>query len=91
MIVLLIILLLIGGPEGFIMTLSGDEFLLKWNPIGWILEDLECSEAPPKCCLPVEPLVMDSTQSTVTAVDFCNDEQLVALTHLGRFLSEKAI
>ena len=85
MTVLLVILLLCGGPEGFIMTLSGDEFLLKWNPIGWILEDFECSKASFQGGLPIEPLVMNGTKSTVTAVDLCSDKQLVALTHSGRF------
>lgn len=67
------------------MTLSGDEFLLNWNLIGWILEDFECSKASSQCGLPIEPLVMNGTQSTVTAIDLCSDKQLVALTHSGRF------
>ena len=78
-------LLLCGGPESFIPTLSGDEFLLKWNLVGWILEDLECSKAPFQCGLPIEPLVMNGRQSTVTTIDLCNDKQLVALPHSGRF------
>ena len=81
MAVLLVIFLPYGGPETFILTLSGDEFLLKWNSVGWISEDLECSEASSQCGLAVKPLVMNSTQGTVTAIDFCNDKQLVALTH----------
>ena len=67
------------------MTLSGDEFLLKWNPIRWILEDFKCSKASFQCGLPIEPLVMNGTQSTVTTIDLCSDKQLVALTHSGRF------
>ena len=85
MTVLLVILLLCVGPEGFIMTLSGDEFLLKWSLIGWILEDFECSKAPFECGLSIEPLVMNGTESTVTAIDLCSDKQLVALTHSGQF------
>ena len=85
MTILVVVFLLCGGPEGFIMTLSGDEFLLKWYLIGWILEDLECSKASSQCGLPIEPLVMNGTQSTITAIDLCSDKQLVALTHSGRF------
>ena len=88
MTVLLVILLLCGGPEGFILTLSGDEFLLKWNLIGRILEDFECSKASSQCGVPIEPLVMNGTQSTVTAIDLCGDKQLVALTNSARVSSE---
>lgn len=81
MAVLVVIFLPYGGPEAFILTLSGDEFLLKWNSVGWFAEYLECSEASSQCGPAVEPLVMNGTQGTVTAIDFCNDKQLVALTH----------
>ena len=83
MTVLLVILLCVG-PEGFIMTLSGDEFLLKRSLIGWILEDSECSKASFQGGLSIEPLVMNGTESTITAIDLCSDKQLVALTHSGR-------
>ena len=59
MAVLLIIFLPYGGPEAFILALSGDEFLLKWNSIGWVSEYLECSEASSQCGLAVEPLIMN--------------------------------
>ena len=41
------------------MTLSGDEFLLEWNFVGWMPEDFEGSKASSQRGLPVEPLVMN--------------------------------
>lgn len=86
MTVFVAILILCGGPEGFIMKPSGNEFLFEWNSVCWICKGLECSKASFQCCLAVEPLVMDDTEGTVTAVDLCNDKQLMALTHLCRFV-----
>ena len=88
MAVLPVIFLLRSRPESFIMTLSGDEFLLEWNSIGWMPEDFEDSKASSQCGLPVEPLVMNGRQGTVAANDLCNDEQLMALTHLDKLVQE---
>lgn len=86
MTVLEVILIPCGGPEGFIVKASGDEFLFEWDSVCWIRKDSEGSKASFQCCLAVEPLMMDSTEGTVTAVDLCNDKQLMALTHLCRLV-----
>ena len=83
MTVFLVVLARGGGPEVLVMTLSGDEFLLKWHSVGWIRKDSEGSKASSQSGLAVEPLMMNDSQGTVTAIDFGNDEQLVALTHGG--------
>ena len=61
MTILLIIIVLCGSPEARFMTLSGDEFLFKWNSVGWIPEDFESSKASFQGGVPVKPLVMDDT------------------------------
>ena len=73
------------GPESFILTLSGDEFLLKWNSIGWVAEHFEDPKSASQCGVAIERCVMNGTKGTVTVIDLCNDEQLMALNHFGQF------
>lgn len=70
-----------GGPESLIMTLSSDEFLFQWDPVGRIRKNLESSKAPSQCSEPIEPLVVNGTKGAVTAIYLCNDKKLMALTH----------
>lgn len=82
--VLVKMLVICGGPEMFIMTLSGNEFLFNWNSVGWIREDVESPKASYQCGVPAEPLMVDGTKVVVTAIYLCNDKQLVALTHFDQ-------
>lgn len=59
--VLLVKSVLWRGPEVVILTLSGDEFLFKWDPICRIRENLESPKASSQRGVPIEPLVMDGT------------------------------
>lgn len=68
-----------------IVLFGGDgEFLLKWHPVGGILEDVERVPATSESGVTVQPLVMDSTQLTVTAIDSGNDKELMSLSHGGQ-------
>ena len=77
----IVLVVCIGGPELFVMTLGGDEFLLQRDSVGRIRENIESHKAASQCFIAIERSVMDGTQGAVTAIYLCNDKELMGFTH----------
>jgi len=82
MAILLVVFLSGGSPKGVVMLRCSDKFLLDRHAIGSIPEDVENVKATPQRGVPVEPLVVDCTQTTIAAIDLGDHEKLVSLAHL---------
>lgn len=86
---MVVLLISVGGrglarkPEIVVFAGGGNELLLNGRTIGTVFKDLKSVQAAPQSRVAIEPLMMDSTQLTIAAVDLSNHEQLVSLAHLA--------
>jgi hypothetical protein len=58
--------------------------MLKKCAISWIAKDLDEPVGGLESCVSIKPLMMNCSKTAIAIEHFCNNEELMALTHDAR-------
>lgn len=71
-----------SGPYQLSLFFGDKKLLLQGQTVAWILEDSDDLMATFDGGVTIQPIVISYAELPVAAIDPCDHEQLVALTHL---------